>query len=289
MRRQLKRIPEAGGLAQDICDGRTVGGAWSPNGTILFGAFQGTLPGAGLRWPAGAGDSARRRAGAPHPWLAGVPAGWPTLPVLAFSEIVRRQRSIRERSNDGHSPGRARQIPCRGDGRTPSVALQGSARRPAVRPGECASRRRVNHNRRPHRVRYPAARRSVSAAADRVVAFRSATQQSTGLGDRMATRSEPFPRGGLVPSVAVSGRHAYRRREDGPASARHTIWIIDVARGTASRLLDDRAAPTAGVVAGRASHPLRFEPSRRRRHLPDPADGSAPDTLVHRRAKATLR
>ena len=159
---KLKRIPEAGGLAQDICDVRKpVGGAWSPDGTILFGVFEGTL----LRVPASGGLPAQVTAldasrGAPHPRLAGVPAGWPTLPVSGVQQRSCAGGGLSGHAGcDGHSPGRGRRIPCRGVGRTPSVAQQGSAGRPAVRPGEWASRRRVDHNRRPHRVRYTAARR----------------------------------------------------------------------------------------------------------------------------------
>ena len=285
---KLKRIPEAGGLAQDVCDvRRPLGGAWSPNGTILFGAFQGTL----FRVPASGGPPAQVTAldaslgHHTHGWPVFLPDGQRFL-FLAFSDDP-AQAAVYQGTLDAADTRRVVAAESRvavTGGHLLSLS-KGVLRGPALRPGACAGRRRVDHDRRPHRVRYTAAsRQRLRGRRPRGRVPQRERRQSTDLAgsDGQPGRSLS-PGGGLAPSVAVSGRHACRRREDGPRARAPYHLDPRRGRGTASRLLDDRAGAHLPVWSP-DGHRVLFASNRLGGVdlFQIAADGSAPDTLVHR-------
>ena len=285
---KLKRIPEAGGLAQDVCDvRRPLGGAWSPNGTILFGAFQGTL----FRVPASGGPPAQVTAldaslgHNTHGWPVFLPDGQRFL-FLAFSDDP-AQAAVYQGTLDAADTRRVVAAESRvavTGGHLLSLSkgvLVARPYDPARVPGDGASITIADHiaSDTPQRAG------SVFAAAGRVVAFRSASADSRLIWrDRMGNQVGAFP-------LEADWHHPWLSPDDtrvavektDPARARHTIWILDVARGTASRLLDDWSGAHLPVWSP-DGHRVLFASNRLGGVdlFQIAADGSAPDTLVHR-------
>ena len=285
---KLKRIPEAGGLAQDVCDvRRPLGGAWSPNGTILFGAFQGTL----FRVPASGGSPAQVTAldaslgHNTHGWPVFLPDGQRFL-FLAFSDDP-AQAAVYQGTLDAADTRRVVAAESRvavTGGQLLSLSkgvLVARPYDPARVPGDGASITIADHiaSDTPQRAG------SVFAAAGRVVAFRSASADSRLIWrDRMGNQVGAFP-------LEADWHHPWLSPDDtrvavektDPARARHTIWILDVARGTTSRLLDDRSGAHLPVWSPDGQRIL-FASNRLGGVdlFRIAADGSAPDTLVHR-------
>ena len=131
---------------------------------------------------------------------------------------------------------------------------------------------------------------SVFAAADGVVAFRSASADSRLVWfDRTGTQVGAFPLEADChhPWLSPDGTHIAVEKTD-PATARHTIWILDAARGTSSRLLDDPAEPTCRCGRPTASA-SRFASNRLAVSTSSIAPmAAAPDSLVHRSREGDL-
>ena len=143
---RLKRIAEAGGLPQDICEvGWGEGsGTWSREGVILFSAFGQALSRVaetgGLPTPATALDPSRQQVQA---LVARVPAGWAALPVSGAEQRSGRDGGVSgDPWIDRNTAGVRRGVPCRGRGSARSDAQQGAVDRPALQRGTGAGRRR---------------------------------------------------------------------------------------------------------------------------------------------------
>ena len=143
---RLKRIAEAGGLPQDICEvGWGEGsGTWSREGAILFSAFGQSLSRVaetgGVPTLATALDAV---AAAVQALVARVSAGWAALPVSGAEQRSGRDGGVSgDPWIDRNTAGVRRGVPCRGCRQPRSDAQQGAVDRAALRRGTGAGRRR---------------------------------------------------------------------------------------------------------------------------------------------------
>ena len=272
---------------------KPVGGAWSPNGTILFGVFEGTL----LRVPASGGLPAQVTA--LDASLRHHTHGWPVFLrdgrrflFLAYSNDP-AQAAVFQGTLDSTDIRRVVAAESRvtvSDGHLLSLSkgvLVARPYDPASGPADGASITIADHiaSDSPQRAG------SVFAAADGVVAFRSASANSRLIWrDRTGKQVGAFPLEAdwHHPWLSPDGTHIAIEKTD-PATARHTIWILDTARGMASRLLEDRAGAHLPVWSPDGQRIL-FASNRLGGVdlFRIAADGSAPDSLVHRSREGDL-
>jgi Tol biopolymer transport system component len=243
---KLKRIAEAGGVPQEICDvlGGPRGGAWNRDGTILFGAF-----GYPVTRVADAGGVPTQvtafvesRAERQHGWPVFLPDGQhflylaqsndpartaiyegtlgskETRPVFAADSGVGVAGQYLLTLSKGLLIARAYDAGRAQVGGAPTTIAEGMVYDPPQRSGP-----------------------AFSVAASGVVAFRSASPNSRLTWfDRSGRELDSFP-------VRADYHHPWFSPDEkriaiektDPATERHTLWILDPSRGTTSRLLLD--------------------------------------------------
>ena len=285
---KLRRLDEAGGLPQDLCDVRlgARGGTWSRNGTIVFGAFGQPLARVaetgGAPTPATALDASLTHH--THAWPVFLPDGRRFLYLAQSTDPA--QTAIYQGSLDSNDTRRVVAAESRigfAGGQLLSLSKGLLIARPYDADGAKVGDASITIA---EHIAYDTPLRSggaFSAAIGGAIAYRSASPDSRltwfdrsghELGS-FATRADYHH-----PWLSPDEKRVAVEKTD-PATGRHTIWILDLSRGTTSRLLLDPAG---------AHGPVWSPDGRRISFLSNrlggvdvyemPADGSGTDKLI---------
>ena len=241
---KLKRIAEAGGLPQDICEakGGVKGGSWSGDGTILFGAIRQGV----MRVPATGGvpvpATVLAKTELRHSWPAFLPDGRSFVYLAVSTE-----------------PGQSAIYQARLD-TTEVRRVQPAESRIGVTANHLVSITKGQLQARP----YDSQRALISDAsitiardiqqdiplrsggafaitAGGVVAFRNASPNSRLIWfDRQGRRIGEYPERADYrhPWLSPDETRVATEKTD-PATGKHTIWILNLSRGLTTRLLSD--------------------------------------------------
>ena len=240
----LKRIDSTGGAVQTIAEGAVArGGAWGPDGTIIFGGAGGLARVAetgGTVTPVAASDAAR---GLGRPvWPTFLPDG------RRFLYSVQDSSALAVYQGSLESPAPARRM----FSADSNVVISGSSlfsisRRSLISQTYDADRGVITGQ--PVTIAsgltFDNPARSGGAfavGADGTIAYRSASPDSRLVWfTRAGARSEAFPDAADYhnPSLSPDGTRVAIEKTD-PATREHTIWKLDLARGTTSRLVFDQ-------------------------------------------------
>jgi eukaryotic-like serine/threonine-protein kinase len=286
-RGKLKRITEAGGVAQDICDLRlgARGGTWNREGTILFAAFGQPLmrvaDTGGTPSPATIIDPARGEFG--HSWPVFLPDGR-HFAYLAFSS-QNGQTAIYEGSLDAKAARRLFAAESRiGVAGTQLLSLSKGV---LVARAYDADHRQLDGAVTPiaEHIANDTPQRSggAFAVAGDVIAYRSASPDSRLIWfDRGGKHLSEFPTRADYhhPWLSPDETQLAVEKTDA-ATGRHTIWILDLRRGTTARLLLDPAG-AHGPVWSPDGQRVSFASNRLGGVdlFEIRADGSAPESFV---------
>lgn len=245
----LKRIPAAGGLAQVICERRGFdggGGSWNRDGTIVFGSFNGPIhrvpDTGGVPTAVTALDASRREHG--HMWPTFLPDGRRfvytrrsldrPLTGIYLGSLDSRQADLVQPAESG-----------------PALAgdylvwlAEGQVRARSFDPDRASlvgkpivvEDRIVSDG--PLRSGAP-----IAAGGAASLAYRSASADSRLVWlDRQGHELSAFPAASDYhhPWLSPDETRVAVEKTD-PATAKHTIWVLDLARGITSRLVADAA------------------------------------------------
>jgi len=246
---KLKRIDVAGGPPKTVCEvtGASGGGTWNATGEIVFaasgaGGLQRVSAEGGTPAPVTTLDAAREETA--HLWPAFLPDG------RRFLFLARSRRAentgVFVGSLDGTAPRRLLSVDSSAVYVPPGYLLFGHADTLLAQPFDVE---RLTVEGTPLKVAEgiridQSGRALMSASATGVLAFRSGGRIRTELtwydrsGKRLGTVGPP----GLYaePALSPDGTRLAVARMD-PALDTHDVWIIDLARGTSSRVTTDRA------------------------------------------------
>ena len=243
---KVKRIAEAGGAAQVLCDVQyPLGGAWSADGTILFGGGSSSIlrvvESGGPVTPVTVLDTARNERGHGFPVFI---ADTRRFLYLARSNDRERngiyQASLDDRrihrvlAGDSNAAAAGRQLLWFGTGSL--MAQQYDPSRPQLvgEPITVADHIALDS---------PLRSGGAFAVADRVLAYRSASPDSRLIWfDRSGKEIGDFPTRADYhnPWLSPDEKRLAVEKTDA-VTGRHTIWILDLVRGVTSRLIYDPA------------------------------------------------
>jgi len=242
---KLKRIAEAGGLAQDICDVRigSRGGSWNREGTILFGTMgQGVMrvpASGGVAAPVTSLSASQLR----HAWPVFLPDGRRFVYLAASKEPG--QSAIYQASLDTADVRRVYLAESR-IGVTSGYLVSLSKGLLLARPYDAERAQAGDASIAIARdIQYDNPLRSGGAfsVAGKSVVFRNASPNSRLIWfDRLGRQLSEFPERADFhhPWLSPDETLLLAEKTD-PASGRHSIWVLDLLRGTTTRLLADSA------------------------------------------------
>ena len=240
---KLKRIAAGGGSAQDICDVRFGGkrGAWNSEGTILFGGFGQAL----LRVPATGGAAAPATVLAAselwHGWPVFLPDGRRFVYLAARTEPG--QTAIHQGSLDSTEVRRVHFAESR-IGVSSGYLVSLSKGLLLARPYDAERAQTGDASIEIARgIQYDTPLRSGGAfsIAGNAVAFRNASPDSRLIWfNRQGRQLAEFPERADFhhPWLSPDETQLLAEKTDA-ASGRHSVWVLDLRRGTTSRLLAD--------------------------------------------------
>jgi hypothetical protein len=274
-------------VARDICDVRlgSRGGTWNSNGTIVFAAFGQPLmrvaDGGGVASPVTELD--QNRGDLSHHWPVFLPDGRRFM-YLALSNNA-GQTGIYEGSLDSKATRKVFAAESR-------IGLAG-AHLLSLSKGVLVAQAYDTDNRRLDPAVIPIAEHIENDAPQRsgggfsvagdVIAYRSASPDSRLIWfDRSGRQLGEFPTRADYhhPWLSPDETHLAVEKTD-PATGRHTIWLLDLLRGTTARLLFDPSG-AHGPVWSPDGRRISFESNRLGGVdlFEIPADGGAPESLV---------
>jgi Tol biopolymer transport system component len=243
---KVKRIAEAGGAAQVLCDVKQpLGGAWTADRTILFGSGAGPImrvaETGGVPTPITAVDKTREEQG--HGWPVSI-TGTRRLLYLARSS-AREHTGVYESSFDSAEKHRLltaeSSIGAIGtnlfwfsNGSLLTQTYQAARMQLVGEPITVADHIALDS---------PLRSGGAFAVADDVIAYRNASPDSRLIWfDRSGKEIGEFPMHADYqnPWLSNDEKHVAIEKTDA-ATGRHTIWMVDLLRGVTSRLLYDPA------------------------------------------------
>ena len=239
---KLRRVAEAGGAPQLLCDVKVGRGAtWSPEGIILFadGVIMRVSQDGGAATPVTVLDSARRERG--HRWPVFMPDGRRFL-YLAVSEdrdhsgiyegsidSTQTHRLVRADSNVGTA---GTQLVWFSNGSLLAQTYDANRTQLVGEPATAATHISLDS---------PLRSGSAFAVNQHALAYRSASPDSRLIWfDRTGKEIGSFPTRADYhnPWLSPDEKRLAVEKTDA-VTGRHTIWILDLARGVTSRLIHD--------------------------------------------------